>query len=95
MERLVDRGSCRAIGLSDIGLNELLTIYESARIKPAVVQVESHPYLPETELLEFCKGDGVVLLAFAPSPWLEKTRPVISIVSLRAKPSFSWRLEGD
>jgi aldehyde reductase len=43
-----------------------LPLYESARIKPAVVQVESHPYLPETELLEFCKEKGIVLLAFAP-----------------------------
>jgi alcohol dehydrogenase (NADP+) len=66
MESLVDHGRCRAIGLSDIGLNELLPIYESARIKPAVVEVEAHPYLPETELLEFCKEKGVVFLAFAP-----------------------------
>jgi diketogulonate reductase-like aldo/keto reductase len=66
MERLVDSGRCRAIGLSDISLNELLPIYESARIKPAVVQVESHPYLPETELLKFCKEKDVVFLAFAP-----------------------------
>lgn len=66
MENLVDRGRCRAIGLSDIGLKELLPIYESARIKPAVVQVEAHPYLPETELLEFCKEKGIVFLAFAP-----------------------------
>ena len=66
MESLIDHGKCRAIGLSDISLNELLPIYESARIKPAVVQVESHPYLPETELLEFCKKNGIVFLAFAP-----------------------------
>jgi alcohol dehydrogenase (NADP+) len=66
MESLVDGDRCRAIGLSDVGLKELLPIYEAARIKPAVVQVESHPYLPETELLEFCKEKGVVLLAFAP-----------------------------
>ena len=66
MESLVDRGRCRAIGLSDIDLNGLLPIYESARIKPAVVQVEAHPYLPETELLEFCREKGIVLLAFAP-----------------------------
>ena len=66
MESLVDRGRCRAIGLSDISLNELLPIYESARIKPAVVQVEAHPYLPETELLEFCKEKDIVFLAFAP-----------------------------
>jgi alcohol dehydrogenase (NADP+) len=66
MERLVDQGNCRAIGLSDISLNTLLPIYEAARIKPAVVQVEAHPYLPETELLEFCKEKGIVFLAFAP-----------------------------
>jgi alcohol dehydrogenase (NADP+) len=66
MERLVDGGTCGAIGLSDIGLNQLRPIYEAARIKPAVVQVESHPYLPETELLEFCRERGIVLLAFAP-----------------------------
>jgi alcohol dehydrogenase (NADP+) len=66
MESLVDGGKCRAIGLSDIILAKLLPIYESARIKPAVVQVEAHPYLPETELLEFCKKKGIVFLAFAP-----------------------------
>lgn len=66
MESLVDHGRCRAIGLSDITLDGLLPVYESARIKPAVVQVESHPYLPETELLEFCKEKGIVFLAFAP-----------------------------
>jgi alcohol dehydrogenase (NADP+) len=66
MESLVDHGRCRAIGLSDITLNGVLPIYESARIKPAVIQVEAHPYLPETELLEFCKEKGVVFLAFAP-----------------------------
>jgi alcohol dehydrogenase (NADP+) len=66
MENVVDRGKCRAIGLGDIGLKELEPIYAAARIKPAVIQVESHPYLPETELLEFCKEKGIVLLAFAP-----------------------------
>jgi alcohol dehydrogenase (NADP+) len=66
MESLVDRGRCRAIGLSDVSLERLLPLYESARIKPAVVQVEAHPYLPETALLEFCKARGIVLLAFAP-----------------------------
>ena len=66
MESLVDHGRCRAIGLSDITLDGLLPIYESARIKPSVVQVEAHPYLPETELLEFCKQKNIVFLAFAP-----------------------------
>jgi len=66
MERLVDEGKCRAIGLSDIRLDKVKEIYEAARIKPAVVQVECHPYLPEWELLDFCQQHGIVLLAFAP-----------------------------
>ncbi|HTW34227.1 MAG TPA: aldo/keto reductase [Rhizomicrobium sp.] len=66
MESLVDHGRCRAIGLSDIGLDGLSPICEAARIKPAVVQVEAHPYLPETEVLAFCQANGVVFLAFAP-----------------------------
>jgi alcohol dehydrogenase (NADP+) len=66
MESLVDHGRCRAIGLSDIGLNGLLPLYESARIKPTVIQVEAHPYLPETELLEFCNEKDIVFLAGAP-----------------------------
>jgi aldehyde reductase len=66
MENLVDGGKCKAIGLSDVSLDQLQEIFKSARIKPAVVQVESHPYLPEIELLEFCKSNGIVMLAFAP-----------------------------
>ncbi|PSL28997.1 aldo/keto reductase [Chitinophaga ginsengisoli] len=66
MEDLVDGGKCRAIGLSDITLKDLAPLYEAACIKPAVIQVEAHPYLPETELLEFCKEKNIVFLAFAP-----------------------------
>ena len=66
LERLVDDGRCRSIGLSDVTLEKVREIVGVARIKPAVVQVESHPYLPEWELLEFCQEQGIVLLAFAP-----------------------------
>jgi len=66
LERLVDDGHCNAIGLSDVTLETLRDIVAVARIKPAVVQVESHPYLPEWELLDFCREHGIVLLAFAP-----------------------------
>jgi diketogulonate reductase-like aldo/keto reductase len=66
LERLVDEGKCKAIGLSDVTLKSVQEVVAVARIKPAVVQVESHPYLPEWELLEFCKHHGIILLAFAP-----------------------------
>ena len=65
LERLVEEGNCKSIGLSDVTLEKLREIVAVARIKPAVVQVESHPYLPEWELLDFCQEHGIVLLAFA------------------------------
>jgi diketogulonate reductase-like aldo/keto reductase len=65
LERLVDEGKCRAIGLSDVGLAHLTQVNRTARIPPAVVHVESHPYLPQWELLEACKAAGIVFQAFA------------------------------
>lgn len=66
LEDLVDRGRCKAIGLSDVSVEQLREIFDGARIKPAAVQVEAHPHLPQTELLEFCRSKGVVMIAFAP-----------------------------
>ena len=102
MERLVDQGKCNAIGLSDIGLEQLASLYEAARIKPSVVQVEAHPYLPETELLDFCRDKGIVLLAFAPlghgiRPGLLED-PVILAISARtgktpAQVLLAWAIQ--
>jgi diketogulonate reductase-like aldo/keto reductase len=65
METLVDEGLTRAIGLSDIDAAGTLKVVETARIKPAVVEVESHPYHPQWELHELGKAHGIILLAFA------------------------------
>jgi diketogulonate reductase-like aldo/keto reductase len=65
LEALVDEGKCKAIGLSDVNLEQTREIFEAARIKPAVVHVESHPYLPEWDLLNYCRKNGIVLQAFA------------------------------
>jgi diketogulonate reductase-like aldo/keto reductase len=64
-EGLVDEGKCKAIGLSDVSLDQAKEIFEAGRIKPAVVHVESHPYLPEWDLLDYCRKNGIVLQAFA------------------------------
>jgi diketogulonate reductase-like aldo/keto reductase len=65
MENLMDTGRCKAIGLADLGLEKLRGIFEASRIKPAVIQVESHPYLPEWDLLAYCKEHDIVMQAFA------------------------------
>jgi diketogulonate reductase-like aldo/keto reductase len=98
----VDEGRCRAIGLSDITLPALKEIVAVARIQPAVVQVESHPYLPEWELLEFCRQHGIVLLAFAPLGHGMEPRitddPVIQAIARRvdqtpAQVALSWAVQ--
>lgn len=102
LETLVDHGKCRAIGLSDVGLDEVKTIYEAARIKPAAVQVESHPYLPETELLGYCKEKGIVFLAFAPLGHGASQGPLVDPVILsiaartgktRAQVLLAWAVQ--
>jgi diketogulonate reductase-like aldo/keto reductase len=65
LESLVDEGRCKVIGLSNVSLGQLKEVFEIARVKPAVLQVESHPYLPEWELLDYCKRNGIVMQAFA------------------------------
>src|SRR5271163_1685182 len=65
LEALVDEGKCKAIGLSDVSLEQAKEIFDAARIKPAVVHVESHPYLPQWDLLDYCGKNGIVLQAFA------------------------------
>jgi diketogulonate reductase-like aldo/keto reductase len=65
MEALVDEGICKAIGLSDVSLEQAKGIFDAARIKPAVIHVESHPYLPQWDLLNYCKNNGIVMQAFA------------------------------
>jgi diketogulonate reductase-like aldo/keto reductase len=65
MEALVAEGKCKAIGLSDVGLEKVKEIFAAATIKPAVVHVESHPYLPEWDLVNYCRENGIVFQAFA------------------------------
>jgi diketogulonate reductase-like aldo/keto reductase len=65
MEAVVDEGLCRAIGVSDFDADGVRRIIAAARIKPAVLQVESHPFLPQSELYELCKAEDIVFLAFA------------------------------
>ncbi len=65
LEDLPREGKCKAIGLSDVNVEQVQQIVEAGRIKPAVVHVESHPYLPEWDLLSYCRKNGIVLQAFA------------------------------
>jgi alcohol dehydrogenase (NADP+) len=102
LEALVDEGRCKAIGLSDVSLEQVKGIFDAARIKPAVVHVESHPYLPEWDLLNYCKKNGIVLQAFAALGHSSEPRlledPVIAAIGRRvnktpAQVLLAWAIQ--
>jgi alcohol dehydrogenase (NADP+) len=66
LEAAVDAGKVRAIGCSNMSAKKLTDLLAGARIKPAVNQVESHPFLAQTKLKAWCERHGIVLTAYSP-----------------------------
>lgn len=66
MEEQVKNGLTKAIGLSNFNGEQVKNIYNNAEIKPAVLQVELHAYLQQTELKNICKELNIVLTAYSP-----------------------------
>lgn len=66
MEKLLDTGKVRAIGVSNFSISNLETLFAKCKVVPACNQVEVHPLLPQHELLEFCQKKGIVLEAYSP-----------------------------
>lgn len=66
MEKGVDLGLTRHIGLSNFNIAKLKEILATARIRPEMNQVELHPFLQQNDLLAFCKENDIHLTAYAP-----------------------------
>jgi D-xylose reductase len=66
MEELVRSGLCRYIGVSNFGVALIRDLLSYAGIRPAVLQVESHPYLVQPKLLRYCEQENIAFTAFSP-----------------------------
>lgn len=66
MEELVTAGLVRDIGVCNFGVAVLRDLLASARIRPAVLQIESHPYLVQQKLIRFCQQEQIAATAFSP-----------------------------
>ncbi|MBG88321.1 MAG: 4-dihydromethyl-trisporate dehydrogenase [Verrucomicrobiales bacterium] len=66
MEELVDAGLVKNIGICNFGTSLIRDLLSHARIKPSVLQVESHPYLTQDKLLRYCQQEGIAYTAFSP-----------------------------
>jgi len=61
MEELVTEGLVRNIGISNFNCQHIMDLMKYAKIKPAVLQVELHPYLQQPQLVEYCNRKEVHL----------------------------------
>ncbi|KAG9452303.1 hypothetical protein H6P81_005207 [Aristolochia fimbriata] len=91
MEKCVELGLCRSIGISNFSSAKIDHILEYASIPPAVNQVEMHPLWRQKKLRRFCQERGIHVSAYSPlggpgNSWGSKavvTHPVIKSIALK------------
>ncbi|KAI9017966.1 NADP-dependent oxidoreductase domain-containing protein [Phycomyces nitens] len=66
MEKLLDTGKVKAIGVSNFSIHNLERLLKTAKVVPAVNQVELHPFNPQNKLLEYCSSKGIHCTAYSP-----------------------------
>uniref|UniRef100_H3AY00 alcohol dehydrogenase (NADP(+)) n=1 Tax=Latimeria chalumnae TaxID=7897 RepID=H3AY00_LATCH len=82
LEKLVDSGLVRAIGLSNFNARQIDNVLSIAKHKPVLNQVECHPYLSQNELLNHCRQRELLLTAYSPlgspdRPWARPGDPML------------------
>lgn len=74
MESLVEKGLSKSIGISNFQAQLIYDLLRYAKIRPATLQIEHHPYLVQPELLRLAKNEGIAVTAyssFGPASFLE------------------------
>jgi alcohol dehydrogenase (NADP+) len=66
LEACQEKSMCRSLGVANFTIQALVNLYPFTTIKPAVNQVESHPYLIQKNMYEFCKKVKMVMIAYCP-----------------------------
>lgn len=66
MEKLLQTGKVRAIGVSNFNVRRLKDLLSRVTTVPAANQIEAHPYLQQPDLLDFCMSRGILVEAYSP-----------------------------
>ncbi|XP_013421417.1 aldose reductase [Lingula anatina] len=79
MEDILEAGLVKAIGVSNYNIDQMRRQVENCRIKPAALEIETHPFMANEELVDFCQTHGIAVIGYSPL----------------GKPGRSWKTEGD
>ena len=66
MEKLLVTGKVKAIGVANYSVKYLDKLLPRATIVPAVNQIENHPLLPQHDVSDYCKKNGILITAYSP-----------------------------
>jgi len=66
MEKLVENGFVKSIGVSNFNSEQLQRILDNCTIKPVVNQIECHPGFPQKQLIKFCRQRNIDVVAYCP-----------------------------
>ncbi|KAH8034170.1 hypothetical protein HPB51_021560 [Rhipicephalus microplus] len=82
LEECVEKGLAKSIGVCNFNKDQLHRLIEAAKIKPAMLQIECHPYLNQSELIDFCKKHNIAVTAYSPlgspdRPWAKPGDPLL------------------
>ncbi|KAH7854575.1 hypothetical protein Vadar_015519 [Vaccinium darrowii] len=108
MEKCLDMGLCRCIGVSNFSTNKIQRLLNFASVPPAVNQVEMHPMWRQSKLRKFCGAHNIHVSAYSPlggpgNPWGSTAvvdDPIIQSIALKhkatpAQVALSWGLSTD
>jgi diketogulonate reductase-like aldo/keto reductase len=66
MEKIYKDSKARAIGVTNWTISRLEQLHRFAEVKPHDNQIEIHPFLPNSELVNYCLDHGILPEAFSP-----------------------------
>lgn len=66
MEAVLKTGKTKAIGVANFSVPFLEELMKEAKVTPAANQIENHPYLPQQEIVDYCKEKGILITAYSP-----------------------------
>ncbi len=101
LEKLYEQGLVKNIGVSNFHEHHLKELFKTAKIIPAVNQIELHAYLTQKELVEFCKRNQIAIESWSPiaKGKIIKDKELIRIADAHKKTAVQvalrWHLQQD